>query len=74
MPEHSIDFVVIGAEATGGTTFGLSYQTSIFQSPMCNGNERNLTECPGFSLTSVSGQYCSTGNHQAGVLCIEGNL
>ena len=63
---------MIGAEATGGITFGLSDETPILQNPRCDGNESSLTDCPGFSLATVSGEHCLTGNHQAGVRCIEG--
>ena len=57
-----------GAKATIGSDFGLSDETTI-PSPMCIGDEYQLTNCPTFSLNNIN---CSDGNQQAGVYCIEG--
>ena len=52
--------------------FGLSDETPILQNPMCNGTEYTLSDCPGYELNNVAGDYCLSGNYQAGVRCIEG--
>ena len=39
---------------------------------MCNGSEYSLSDCPGYDLNGVSGEYCLSGDNQAGVRCIEG--
>ena len=62
----------IGSEATGGMVFGLSDETPILQNLMCNGSEYTLRECPGYDLNGVSGEYCLSGDYQAGVRCIQG--
>ena len=62
----------IGSEATGGMVFGLSDETPILQNLMCNGSEYTLSECPGYDLNGVSGDYCLSGDYQAGVRCIQG--
>ena len=55
-----------------GNEFGLSDQQPILQNPMCNGTEYYLTDCRGYTLNAVTGDYCLSGNYQAGVRCIEG--
>ena len=52
--------------------FGLSDETPVLQSLMCNGSEYTLSDCPGYVLNNVTGDYCLSGNYQAGVRCIEG--
>ena len=52
--------------------FGLSDETPILQNPMCNGTEYTLSDCPGYELNNVVGDYCLSGNYQAGVRCVEG--
>ena len=52
--------------------FGLSDETPILQNLMCNGSEYSLSDCPGYNLNGVSGEYCLSGDYQAGVRCIEG--
>ena len=52
--------------------FGLSDETPILQNLMCNGSEYTVSECPGYDLNGVSGEYCLGGDYQAGVRCIEG--
>ena len=66
MPPHKT-----GTVATRGSEFGLLDQTPILQSPMCHGNESDLTECPGYHLNNVVGGNCLNGNDQAGFRCIE---
>ena len=61
-----------GAVATGGREFGLSEESPIFQNIMCNGSEYTLSDCSGYVPNNVVGDYCSSGNFQAGVYCIEG--
>jgi hypothetical protein len=61
-----------GSEATIGMVFGLSDETPILQNLMCNGSEYSLSDCPGYDLNGVSGEYCLSGDYQAGVRCIEG--
>ena len=61
-----------GSEATGGMVFGLSDETPILQNLMCNGSEYSLSDCPGYDLNGVSGEYCLSGDYQAGVRCVEG--
>ena len=51
--------------------FGLSDETPVLQSLMCNGSEYNLSDCPGYDLNNVTGDYCLSGDYQAGVRCIE---
>ena len=58
-------------EATGGTTFGLSDEIPVLQNLMCNGTEYSLSDCPGYALNNVSGNYCLSGENQAGVYCVE---
>ena len=58
-------------EATGGSVFGLSDETPVLQNLMCNGSEYTLTDCPGYDLNNVTGDYCLSGDYQAGVRCIE---
>ena len=52
--------------------FGLSDESPILQDLMCNGSEYSLSDCPGYDLNGVSGEYCLSGDYQAGVRCIEG--
>jgi hypothetical protein len=64
-----------GSEATGGMVFGLSDETMkppYFRTLMCNGSEYSLSDCPGYDLNGVSGEYCLSGDYQAGVRCVEG--
>ena len=61
-----------GSEATRGMVFGLSDETPILQNLMCNGSGYTLSECPGYDINGVSGEYCTSGDYQAGVRCIEG--
>ena len=61
-----------GAEATGGMEFGLSEKSPILQNLMCSGNEHNITQCPGYSLTDVNADFCPNSNHQAGFRCVAG--
>ena len=61
-----------GSEATGGMVFGLSSETPILQNLMCNGSEYTLSDCLGYDLNGVSGDYCLSGAYQAGVRCLEG--
>ena len=70
-----------GAEATGGEEFDQAeYSASgevekllILHSPMCSGYEYYIAECPGFTNTSVDGQYCVLDEKQAGFRCVEGS-
>ena len=39
---------------------------------MCNGNEYYLSDCPGYDLNNVTGDYCLSGEYQAGVRCVDG--
>ncbi|CAI7991475.1 Deleted in malignant brain tumors 1 protein [Geodia barretti] len=59
------------AVATGGGEFGLSDNAPIFQNLMCNGSEYTFSDCRGYAPNNIVGDYCSSGNHQAGVYCIE---
>ena len=63
---------ITGGEATRGTEFGLSDETPVLQNLMCNGSEYTLSDCPGYDLNNVTGDYCLSGDYQAGVRCIEG--
>ena len=63
---------VTGAVATEGGEFGLSDNAPIFQNLMCNGSEYTFSDCRGYAPNNIVGDYCSSGNHQAGVYCIEG--
>ena len=54
--------------------FGLSDESPILQNLMCNGSEYSLSDCPGYDFNGVSGEYCLSGDYQAGVRCIEGNI
>ena len=60
----------VGSEATGGRVFGLSDRTPILQNLMCNGSEYTLRDCPGYDINAISGDYCLSGDYQAGVRCI----
>ena len=62
-----------GSEATGGMAFGLSDEAPILQNLMCNGSEYSLSDCPGYNLNGVSGEYCLSGDYQAGVRCVQGS-
>ena len=64
--------IITVAEGTYGSVFGLSDETPVLQNVMCNGSEYYLSECEGYNLNNVSGDYCLSGNYQAGVRCIEG--
>ena len=70
---YEIFYVFTGAVATEGIEFGLSDEAVLLQNPMCNGTEYYLTDCRGFTPYSVTGDYCLSGNYQAGVRCIEGS-
>jgi hypothetical protein len=59
-------------DETGGMVFGLSDESPILQNLMCNGSEYSLSDCPGYDLNGVSGEYCLSGDYQAGVRCVEG--
>ena len=59
-------------EATLGSVFGLSDETPVLQDLMCTGFEDSLSDCPGYDLNNVTGDYCLSGNNQAGVRCIDG--
>ena len=61
-----------GAEAVPSGVFGLSDKDPILQNPMCNGNEYYLSDCQGYTLNNIAGDYCLSGNYQAGARCIEG--
>ena len=61
-----------GPEATLGSVFGLSDETPVLQNPMCNGTEYYLSDCPGYDLNNVTGDYCLSGEYQAGVRCVDG--
>ena len=62
-----------GAEATGGMEFGLSNESPIIiLNSTCSGNEYSFSDCPGYELDDALGDYCPSGNYQAGVRCIEG--
>ena len=63
---------VTGAETVVNGEFGLSNEAPILQTPMCNGSEYQLSACEGFDLNNVMGDYCLSGSHQVGVVCIEG--
>ena len=63
---------ISGSEATGGRVFGLSDETPVLQNMMCSGSEYTLSDCAGYDLNNVTGDYCLSGNYQAGVRCIEG--
>ena len=39
---------------------------------MCNGTEYYLSDCPGYDLNNVTGDYCLGGEYQAGVRCVDG--
>ena len=67
-----LNITVTGAVATGGGEFGLSDNAAIFQNLMCNGSEYTFSDCRGYAPNNIVGDYCSSGNHQAGVYCIEG--
>ena len=60
-----------GSEATGQMVFGLSDETPVLQNLMCSGSEYTLSDCPGYDLNAVTGDYCLSGDYQAGVRCIE---
>ena len=51
--------------------FGLSDETPILQNLNCSGREYFLSDCPGYALNNVTGEYCLSGMYQAGVLCIQ---
>ena len=52
--------------------FGLSDESPILQNLMCNGSEYSLSDCLGYDLNGVSGEYCLSGDYQAGVRCVQG--
>ena len=54
--------------------FGLSDETPVLQNLMCNGSEYTLSDCPGYDLNNVMGDYCLSGDYQAGVRCIESTI
>ena len=54
--------------------FGLSDETPVLQNLMCNGSEYTLSDCPGYDLNNVIGDYCLSGDYQAGVRCIESTI
>jgi hypothetical protein len=58
-------------EATRGMVFGLSDETPVLQNLMCNGTEYYLSDCSGYELGDVTGDYCLSGNDQAGIRCVE---
>ena len=72
LPDNIQPHTPTGSEATGGMVFGLSDEAPILQNLMCNGSEYSLSDCPGYDLNGVSGEYCLSGDYQAGVRCIEG--
>ena len=51
--------------------FGLSDEIPVLQSINCSGTEYYLSDCPGYDLNNVTGDYCLSGNYQAGVRCVE---
>jgi hypothetical protein len=51
--------------------FGLSDESPVLQNLMCNGTEYYLSDCRGYELGDVTGDYCLSGNYQAGVRCLE---
>ena len=59
-------------EATFGSAFGLSDEAPVLQNLMCNGTEYYISDCPGYDLNNVTGDYCLSGNYQAGVRCVNG--
>lgn len=61
--------ILTDATATGQQYFGLSDETPILQNPMCYGYEYDLSECYGYQLKNVQGDYCMSGNNQAGAIC-----
>ena len=61
-----------GSEATGQKVFGLSDETPVLQNLMCNGSEYSLSDCSGYDLNAVTGDYCLSGDYQAGIRCIQG--
>ena len=52
--------------------FGLSEETPVLQDLMCNGSEYTLSDCPGYDLNAVTGDFCVSGDYQARVHCGEG--
>ena len=51
--------------------FGLSDETPVLQNLNCSGRENYLSDCPGYDLNNVTGDYCLSGQYQAGVRCVE---
>lgn len=43
----------------------------MLQNLNCSGREYTLSECPGYDLNNVTGDYCLSGLYQAGVICTE---
>jgi hypothetical protein len=62
---------VFGLSDELGSVFGVSDETPVLQNPMCNGNEYYLSDCPGYDLNNVTGDYCLGGEYQAGVRCVD---
>lgn len=62
---------ILGSEATDGEDFGLSDEVPVLQNLMCNGTEYDLSFCSGYDLNNVVGDYCLSGNFQAGIRCVE---
>lgn len=52
-------------------TFGLSPESPVLQNLNCSGDEYHFRDCPGYQLGNVTGDYCLSGNYQAGVYCTE---
>ena len=63
-----------GAETAVNGEFGFLDETSVIRNPMCNGSEYQLSDCEGYALNNVDGDYCLIGSHQVGVVCVEGKL
>ena len=51
--------------------FGLSDEIPVLQNLNCSGRENTLSDCPGYDLNNVTGDYCLSGLYQAGVICTE---
>ena len=51
--------------------FGLSNEPPLLQNLNCTGSEYYLSDCPGYQPNNVTGDYCLSGNYQAGVQCVE---
>ena len=66
-------FSATGAETAVNGEYSFLDETPVLRNPMCNGSEYQLSECKGYALNNVDGDYCLIGSHQVGVVCVEGN-